>query len=501
MNAGPTYWIAAVSGPEHVRTASVSGKPRMKESAMAGNMTRREVLRLACAGTAAVILPGWARAAETRRQPNFLVILTDQQSIDALSAAGNPWVKTPNMDRLAARGVSFGRSYCTYPLCGPARASLFSSRMPHEVGVEANDASRIPAEMPTMGALLREAGYSTAYAGKWHIPVVYPGYAKPGTAAAAIPGFDVLPLDGKIEKFGNGPTCGLKVDVAATAAAVGFLAGRKGKTQPFALVASILNPHDICGLPRNKAEFARLVDPGNPLPPLPKNFKATDDEPSVLKRSREESWTEEQWREYRGVYFRLVEAADTHVGRIMEALEKSGHADNTIVLFTSDHGEMNGSHQQKVKVKFYEEAVAVPLIVCVPGVTDKPQVDRTHLVSGLDIMPTLCDYAGAAAPASLLGRSLRPLIEAKPVAWRDCVVSELVAGGTPARMVRSARYKYVVYASGQDREQLFDLDADPGETKNLLADAAHARILDEHRRRLKKWCGDTHDTFKPAAAD
>jgi arylsulfatase A-like enzyme len=393
--------------------------------------------------------------------------------------------------------VSFGKSYCAYPLCGPARASLFSSRMPHEVGVEANDASRIPEDMPTMGALLREAGYSTAYAGKWHIPVVYPGYAKPGTAAAAIPGFDVLPLDGKIEKFGNGPTCGLKVDVAATAAAVGFLAGRKGKTQPFALVASILNPHDICGLPRNRAEFAKLVDPGDPLPPLPANFKATDDEPSVLQRSRQSSWTEQQWREYRGIYFRLVEAADAQVGRLMDALAKSGHLEDTVVLFTSDHGEMNGSHQQTVKSKLYEEAVAVPLIVCVPGVTDKPHVDKDHLVSGLDVMPTVCDYAGAEIPGSLRGRSLRPLIENQPVAWRDYVVAELVAGGAPARMVRSARYKYVVYAAGEKQEQLFDLDADPGETRNLVADAAHSVVLGEHRQGLKTWCKETNDELKP----
>ena len=468
---------------------------------MSRNVTRRDALKLAGVGAAALILPDWARATETRRRPNLLFILTDQQSIDALSAAGNPWVKTPNMDRLAARGVSFRKSYCAYPLCSPSRASLFTSRMPHEVGVEANDASRIPADMPTMGAVLRKAGYSTAYAGKWHIPVVYPGYAKPGRAAAVIPGFDVLPLAGRVAKFGKGPTCGLKVDVAVADAAVKFLAGRKGNAKPFALVASILNPHDICGLPRNKAEFARLVHPGDPLPPLPKNFKASDDEPSVLQRSRQKSWTEQQWRAYRGVYFRLVEAADTHIGQIMEALEKSGHADDTIVIFTSDHGEMNGSHQQKVKVKFYEEAAAVPLIVCVPGVTDKARVDKTHLVSGLDIMPTLCDYAGVKAPASLRGRSLRPLIDGKAVAWRDCVFSELVAGGTPARMVRSARYKYIVYAAGQDREQLFDLDADPGETKNLVADASHARILEEHRRMLKQWCEETNDAFKPAAAD
>jgi arylsulfatase A-like enzyme len=190
------------------------------------------------------------------------------------------------------------------------------------------------------------------------------------------------------------------------------------------------------------------VKPGDPLPPLPKNFKATDGEPSVLQKSRRKSWTEQQWREYRGIYFRLVEAADAQIGRIMEALDRSGHAANTVVIFTSDHGEMNGAHCQTTKVKFYEEAAAVPLI------------------------------------------------EGKAIAWRDCVFSEMTAGRTPARMARNARYKYVVYAGGEDREQFFDLDADPHEMNNLAAAAPHAKALGEHQRRLKQWCEQTNDTFK-----
>ena len=475
---------------------------------MREGMTRRELLKAAGVGAAAMALPHWAAGAETpaRRpclpagRPNFLFLLTDQQSLSAMSAAGNPWVKTPHMDRLAARGVRFTRSYCPYPLCGPARAALFTSRMPHEVGVNTNDNSRIPADTPTMGGLLRAAGYETGYAGKWHVPVVYPGYARAGTAQAAIPGFDVLPLPGKVARWPKGPTCGIEVDKAVAEASVAFLKAPRPK--PFALVVSILNPHDICGLPNNAAEFARLVHPGDPLPPLPNNFNATDAEPEPLAKSRRNGWSDDKWRRYRGVYFRLVEAADAHVGRVMTALTAAGLADNTIVIFTSDHGEMNGSHRQTTKTKFYEESAAVPLIACVPGVTGKGSVDRTHLVSGLDILPTMCDYAGAAAPASLLGRSLRPLIEGRQAPWRDAVFAELVAGRTAARMVRTARHKYVVYAAGAGPEQLFDLDADPGETKNLAAapDAAAEKLLAEHRALLKQWCARTNDAFPVPAA-
>ncbi|MCG3181013.1 MAG: Arylsulfatase [Phycisphaerae bacterium] len=460
---------------------------------MAGNMTRRDLLKLAGAGAAALMLPDWLRGdglAAAGKRPNLLLIVTDQQNLTAMSAAGNKWVKTPNMDRLADRGLRFEKSYCTYPLCGPARASLFTSRMPHEVGVEANDASSIPAGMPTLGELLRQAGYETAYAGKWHIPEVYPGYGRDGK----IPGFDVLPLPGRPAKFGNGPSCGLKIDVDVTDAAVRFLNAKHDR--PFALVVSILNPHDICGLPRNQAEFARLVGPGDPLPPLPDNFNATDGEPWVLQRSRQNGWTDEEWRRYRGVYYRLVEAADKHVGRMMDALAASGRADSTVVLFTSDHGEMMGAHHQTVKLKLYEESAAVPLIACVPGVTGKAAVDSTHLVSGLDILPTLCDYAGVKVPDACEGRSLRPVIEGRAGAWRDYVVAEVVAGKAAGRMVRSSRYKYVIYDTGDGPEQLFDLQADPGETKNLATDPAAAESMAAHRRMLAEWAARTKDPFK-----
>jgi arylsulfatase A-like enzyme len=166
---------------------------------------------------------------------------------------------------------------------------------------------------------------------------------------------------------------------------------------------------------------------------------------------------------------------------------------NTVVVFTSDHGEMMGSHQLLSKQRLYEESAAVPLIIAPPGA--KKGLDKEHLVSGLDILPTVLDYASIAAPTSVQGLSLKPLVEGKSAPWRKFVASETSADGE-ARMIRTARYKFIVFATGDDREQFFDLEQDPGELKNLIADSALAGEVARHRGLLEQWMNDTKDTFK-----
>jgi arylsulfatase A-like enzyme len=153
---------------------------------------------------------------------------------------------------------------------------------------------------------------------------------------------------------------------------------------------------------------------------------------------------------------------------------------------------MMGSHQLLSKQRLYEEAAAVPLIVVPPGA--KKGLDKEHLVSGLDILPTALDYAGIAAPASLKGLSLKPLVEGKSAPWREFVASETSADGE-ARMIRTARYKYIVYSTGEDREQFFDVEKDPGEVKNLIAASAQAGEVARHRGLLEQWMKDTKDIF------
>lgn len=421
-------------------------------------------------------------------KPNLLFLITDQQTAGALSCTGNPHLRTPNLDRLAARGVRFEKSYCTNPLCCPSRTSLFTSRMPHELGVNGNENAELSGKgTPTMGELFQAAGYETAYAGKWHLQVAFPAFKN-----GKMPGFTVLPLAGRdphqIDKEAAGK--GLTVDPNTADAAIAFL--KQPHAKPFLLVTSILNPHDICEYPECSALWNLLPKDPARLPPARPNLHDTGKLPKALERALAHGdWTEQQWREYLWVYYRLAEIADAEAGRVLAALDQTGLAASTVVLYTSDHGEMMGSHGMITKQKLYEEAATVPLVIA--GPQTPAAVNPQHLVSGLDVLPTLLDYAGIPAPGSLRGRSLRPLVEGKSVPWREFVASEARAVGD-ARMIRTARYKYIAFAAGEPREQFFDLETDPGELTNLVANTALAGEIDRHRNLLEQWQRDTHDT-------
>ena len=168
----------------------------------------------------------------------------------------------------------------------------------------------------------------------------------------------------------------------------------------------------------------------------------------------------------------------------MRALEDSGHAKDTLIVLTSDHGEGMGHHQMVRKSSFYDESARVPLLFSWPGHVAKNKTNTHHLVSGLDIMPTLCDYAGIQPPAHMRGMSLRLILEADGSSSRDFIVSE--ASTNTGRMVRSENYKYITYKDNPI-EQLFDMKADPGETKNLAAHSRYASTVAEHRKRLNDW--------------
>ena len=207
-------------------------------------------------------------------------------------------------------------------------------------------------------------------------------------------------------------------------------------------------------------------------PPLPANFAIPEGEPEnilsgdprAFRLYAREHFTTNDWRLHRWAYARLTELVDSQIGQVLSALRESGLETNTLVVFVSDHGDMDASHHLEHKSVFYDEAAKVPFIVSWKGVTKAGLVDKEHLVSsGRDMIPTLCDFAGIPIPASLKGRSLRELAEgSKPSSWRETQVAE----NGESRMVRSARYKYVVYAAGARREMLTDMVDDPGELKN-----------------------------------
>lgn len=446
--------------------------------------------RQLCAGVAVLLMAAGLGAAEPAKRPNVLILTTDQQRVDAMSAAGNRWAKTPNMDALAAQGVYFRSSYCAFPLCSPSRSALHTGRTPHEIRVDQNGVSIDPA-VPLSGQLFRAAGYDTAYAGKWHMPESYP--------QDGIAGFEVLNKTTRTGRIAH------DVDEATMEAAIGFLKRKHDK--PFLLVASFINPHDICLLAGEKSglsdELWKRYGPpeGAELPPLPPNFAPKDGGTEV--RRGHDDWDEAQWRRYRYAYGRLVEDVDAQLGKVMAALREAGAEESTLVIFTSDHGEGLGSRRMTGKMMFYDDQAAVPLIVSWKGVTPAARMDDRHLVSTLDVLPTICDYAGITPPPAIRGESLRGVIEHPDQAGHPFVVTEMSLGGpaTDGRswMLRTPQYKYMTFPGKPAVEKLFDLKADPSELRNLAGEAAFAAEVARHRDLLAQWKKTTEEEKYPVS--
>jgi len=436
----------------------------------AGRITRRDLLGAGAAALMAGVKPNTfaAPAVNKKQKPNILFIVTDQQGLDTISASGCKYANTPNMDRLVRAGVSFSESYCTNPLCSPSRSSLFTGRMPSETGVITNNVG-IPASIPNMGQWFGQHGYECVYSGKWHLwhPQPY-----------EIPGFKVLPTGMN--------TRGAIGDSVTSRVCRGYIMNRTA-SKPFLLVASFLQPHDICGWVSQHANAPDVLpypEIAYELPPLPGNF---DYDPHAPFNARNHQgrikWSKQQWRYYLWSYFRQVEMVDAEIGRLLDALDQSGHADNTLIVFTSDHGEGMARHQTALKNFLYDEAAKVPMIVAWPKRLRQNVQDKEHLVSGLDAVSTICDYAGIDNPPKARGRSLRPLLEGKSCKWREFLAAEVVTTG---RMIRTAEYKYVTFANDPVR-QLFDMANDPGETKNLIRDAKYASVIADHKKMLQEW--------------
>lgn len=426
-------------------------------------------------------------------KPNIIFIFSDQQNVKAMSCAGNRWLHTPHLDRLAAAGSRFEISYCTTPVCGPARASLFTGLMPHQHGVEINTAP-LPDGMPTVGNFFREAGYDSYYIGKWHVGPCFP------QEKDYIPGF-------YNDAVGHN-ALGEVTDSEIVDKTLKYLFQTHEK--PFLLAVSLQNPHDICHwIMKDRMELLEKYSPGpnDELPPLPANFAISEYEPEFIKMTRlpkdygretkyTASWTEEDWRKYLFVYYRLNEELDRQVGRILEAIEENGLTENTIIVFSSDHGEGGAEHQLVVKLQLYDGAAAVPFIIKGQGIP-QGHVESSTPVSGIDLVPTLCDYANIAIPKDLPGKSLKAVLETQGLEDDSFVVTELSPfkgekEEMKARMLRTSQWKYIRFA-GLSGEQLFDMKNDPGETKNLVNDPVCQEVLEKHRTLLNDWCSKTND--------
>lgn len=412
--------------------------------------------------------------------PNIIYIMTDQHSANALSCAGNADVATPNIDRLAARGVRFTNAYCALPLSGPSRAAMFTGYMPSTIGMAENE-TPLPDSLRTrtLGNLMEAAGYDNGYSGKWHV----------NTNSLPAPhayGFENL--------HGHN-------DYGLAEAANEFLRRDHGG-KPFFLVASFDNPHNICEYARGqRLPFAEIREvPTDSCPNLPKNFLINPYDADILRWERERSYrlyptkgyTADDWRHYRNAYFRLIEHVDAEVGKIIDTIDSLGLWDNTVVIFTADHGDGQGAHQWNQKTALWEEVANIPLIVCAPGNRKNAgQVTEALVNNGIDLMPTILDWAEVEKPAWCDGNSLRGAVE-NPASEgeNEYVVCETVfaqTGGTNGWMLRTPHFKYVLYEAGENREMLFDMDNDRLEMTNLAIESKYRPELLRHRELLRQW--------------
>jgi arylsulfatase A-like enzyme len=394
--------------------------------------------------------------------------------------------------------------------------------MPHETGVEWNGQS-MKEDVMNAGELFRRVGYQTVWGGKWHLPESYP-YASQKT----IRGFDVLPFWDRNEKQWF---LGAETDPPLTKAAVNYINNYDQK-KPLFLAISYHNPHDICFYPRKagwvseedslleirhygfKHKLPDVVgthpDHFDDLPSLPFNHEIDPDEPGFITEKRKNhheygvetqlantEFGEKEWRGYLNAYNRLTELVDIEINQVLDALKANGMWENTLIVFTSDHGDGAAAHKWAAKLSLYEESSKIPMIVVYPGEIPAGLTNEIHPISQIDILPTMLDYAQIKPDADFTGKSLRTIIEDPSANWRDDIVLELADykpdRSRKGRMLRTGHYKYNIYSTGE--EQLFNLQTDPGEMQNLTASPEFSEIREDCRNRLKLWAESRNDDF------
>ena len=424
------------------------------------------------AGCSAMALPAQAKNT-TPEKPNVIIIITDQQFVGKLSFTGNPALATPNFDRLVEAGYFFNNAFCAYPLSVPSRFTMFSGRYPSDFGVRGNEG--VPTDLTSietqlMGTAFLKAGYVTYYGGKSHLPQFR------------------RPEQSKNYGFTTDYSANQKEELGQEAKKL--ITKLSDGDKPFLLVASFINPHDICvfdkfangGQVKGNGQIAQHIADarampgkkfyGDVSPQLPPNYAPMIDAPSNTPGFRP-GFNVDDWRLRRWTYDRLVENVDADVKPIVDVIEEKGLLSNTIVVFVSDHGDMDASHQMEVKSAPYNECQRVPFLFAGPGIPKK--VDRENYVSsGVDLLPTLFDFAGIKIPSNCQGISLKPLLTGKAASTgRDYFFAE---GANWYQVIYQGRYKYTVIESPGFPDILADLQTDPLETRNVVKDPKYKEI-------------------------
>jgi arylsulfatase len=444
-----------------------------------GDVKRRDFIKVA--GSAAVAgtvsNAAFSRGDSEVGKPNVLLIFSDQQHWQAMGVV-DPFFDTPNLDALAKESVVFERSFCTTPQCSPSRSSLLTGFYPSATGVIGNVGAAGGAAMdqPTLAPELQASGYRTGYFGKWHL----------GNKEIACAGWDQ-----KIFKTH---------DSTAEEGALGFLSDPTTRSKPFALFVSINNPHDIYKFKRHEPGARQIALPPSwegesfdGKPPIQKQFMEADQGKAIVGKPRAE------WERYHDCYREKTRLYDKHVGVILDELKRQGQWENTIVIVTSDHGDMDAQHKLIFKGPFmYEHMVRVPLMIRVPerfGGSDGKRVADADIVN-VDIVPTLRELCGMPAKPSH-GLSLAPLLTGEgDYQARDFVVGQYYSKQrwvNPIRMIRTEEFKLNRHIRWGD--ELYDLEKDPHELKNLADEPAYVAIKEGLVQKLDRWISDHADPF------
>jgi len=457
-------------------------------------MNRRDFMKLSGIATGTVLLGNKSFAKRmiannirSGENPNILYIMTDQQSYNMMSCMGNKWLSTPNMDYIAKKGYRFEKAYCANPVCMPSRFSLLTGHYASDVGVKENtvayndDKVSEIVKTDALGKIFRKAGYKTLYSGKTHLY---------GTKDVSEYGFE---LDGR-DPY-EGPAIYAEKIIPELA---------KDKNKPFFLFLSFVNPHDICykaGMDKRfndklsedqVRETNRILaikksmseeEYRKQIPPRVTNLAAINgEEPEmVIMANQARDWDDDQWNLYNWMYHRLTESVDALIGRALTALKKAGLEENTIIVFTADHGDMHGAHKLILKNAMFEECQRIPFIFVGNGIKSNYADNSTLTCNGLDFIPTICDLAGIQAPQGLPGTSLKPLLTGTSSKLdREYIITE----NYNASQIHDGRYKYTLYELPGYPETLTDLESNPGETINYADNPAYAKIKTDLKKKL-----------------
>jgi len=465
-------------------------------------------------------------------QPNILYIMTDQQRYDSLSLVGQSVCRTPHLDQLARSGVFFDQAYSICALCSPARASMLSGLYPRNHRMWNNNdmmqwaVRDLPDHVRMISQDLVEAGYNCGYSGKWHcgerkLPQHYgfvgmqvPNYGNPYKTPEYVAYLQKHHLEPPERLASPYPWAGGALSGLPEATGTYFVADyalgllqefsqeRDHTGRPFMLFVSFWGPHHPCRIPE---PYTSMYDPRD-IAVWPNLDDPLENKPAVQHRHRRSFYPEgprlpeEAWQQIIAWYWGYCTFVDDQIGRLLSALEDLGRSDDTIVLFSTDHGDMTGAHGGFWdKGPFmYQETYHIPLIIRVPGIADAGAT-RHQFVSNMDLAPTVLDLAGLPVPKEHDGHSLAPLLTDPDVPWPDDLMCEFHGHRFlySQRMLRWSNYKFIYNAC--DEDELYDLGADPYELHNVIRDPAYSAIADEGRERMLRRIQESNDPLWFAA--